>query len=70
MDGRGQYWFNSVDQNSVLYVGEFKDNAFHGLGKMQFRDGTQYFGSFNNNAMASMKAIIKYGNEDKYKGIV
>ena len=37
---------------------------------MQFRNGTQYFGSFNNNVMSSMKAIIHYGNQDKYKGIV
>lgn len=37
---------------------------------MQFRDGTQYFGSFNNNIMHSMKAIINYGNGDKYKGMI
>ena len=35
---------------------------------MTFRDDTQYFGSFNNNAMQSAKAIIKYGNNDRYKG--
>ena len=37
---------------------------------MQFRNGTQYYGSFNNNVMQSMKAIIKYGNGDQYKGVV
>lgn len=68
--GRGYYWWNSLEHNSVFYVGEFKDNAFHGLGKMEFRDGTQYYGSFNNNVMSSMKAILKYGNEDRFKGIV
>ena len=35
---------------------------------MQFRDGTQYFGSFNNNMMQSGKAIVKFGNGDRYKG--
>jgi hypothetical protein len=34
MEGRGQYWFNSIEHKSVFYVGEFKENAFHGLGKM------------------------------------
>jgi hypothetical protein len=28
MDGRGIYVFNSVENNSVMYVGECKDNAF------------------------------------------
>lgn len=70
MEGRGIYFFNSVENNSVLYVGEMLTNSFQGLGKMQFRDGTEYFGSFNNNVMNSMKAIIKYGNGDKYKGVV
>ena len=51
MEGRGIYIFNSLETTSVLYVGEFKSNAFQGLGKMQFRDGTTYYGSFNNNAM-------------------
>lgn len=45
-----------------------KSNAFSGLGKMTFKDETQYFGSFNNNCMQSAKAIIKYGNGDTYKG--
>lgn len=70
MEGRGIYWFNSLESKSVLYVGEFKNNAFEGLGKMQFRDETQYFGSFNNNTLKSVRAIIKYGNGDQYKGSV
>lgn len=68
MEGRGLYWFNSLESPSVLYVGEMKSNSFQGLGKMQFRDDTQYFGSFNNNQMASMRAILHFGNGDKYKG--
>lgn len=68
MEGRGIYVFNSLESNSVFFVGELKANAFQGLGKMHFRDGTQYFGSFNNNCLQSAKAIIRYGNGDKYKG--
>jgi hypothetical protein len=45
-----------------------KENAFHGLGRMVFRDGTQYFGSFNFNQMQSARAIIKYANGDQFKG--
>lgn len=28
MDGRGIYFFNSVENNSVQYVGEMKENSF------------------------------------------
>jgi len=35
---------------------------------MEFRDGTQYFGSFNFNAMASQQALVKHANGDRYKG--
>ena len=74
MEGRGVYKFNPNINNAVsgpsmaYYLGEFKDNSFHGLGRMMFRDGTQYFGSFNNNCMSSVRAIIKYSNGDTYKG--
>jgi hypothetical protein len=49
MDGRGIYLFNSLESNTVYFVGEVKNNVFSGLGKMVFRDDSQYFGSFNNN---------------------
>ena len=56
MEGRGVYKFNQGNQMSgmggaVLYIGEMKENAFHGLGRMEFRDGGQYLGSFNFNQM-------------------
>jgi len=28
MEGRGIYIFNSLESNSVLFVGEFKNNVF------------------------------------------
>ena len=69
MHGRGQYWF-SGNKRSVLYVGEMADNCFQGLGKMIFVDDTVYYGSFVNNQMSSNRAVINYGNGDKYKGEV
>jgi hypothetical protein len=46
MSGRGQYFFGSPASNSILYVGEFHENTFQGLGKLLFADGTAYYGSF------------------------
>jgi hypothetical protein len=46
MEGRGVYKFNLNTNTAVsgpsmaYYLGEFKDNSFHGLGRMMFRDGT------------------------------
>ncbi len=51
-----------------FYIGELKENAFHGLGRMQFRDNSQYFGSFNFNQMQSARGIFKYANGDQFKG--
>ena len=73
MDGRGIYKFSPtghVYAHVTYYIGEVKQNMFHGLGRMVYRDGTQYFGSFNNNVMSSQRALIKYGNGDTYKGPV
>ena len=70
MEGRGLYLFNSLEHKSILYIGELKSNAFQGLGSMHFRCGTLYFGSFNNNAMQSQKAILKLAGGDIYKGPV
>jgi hypothetical protein len=68
MCGRGIYRFGPTS-NAFYYLGEVKDNQFHGLGKMVFRDGTQYFGSFNFNVMQSKKAIVKFSKDgDTYKG--
>ena len=71
MEGRGIYKFsptNHIHPHCTYYIGEVKSNLFHGLGRLVFRDGTQYFGSFNNNVMQSGRALIKYGNGDTYKG--
>jgi hypothetical protein len=46
MNSRGQYFFGSPSSTSILYVGEFHDNTFQGLGKLLFADGTAYYGSF------------------------
>ncbi|TNV85004.1 hypothetical protein FGO68_gene16697 [Halteria grandinella] len=75
MQGRGVYRFANTASSAsgpatFYYIGEFKDNQFHGLGKMTFYDGTLYLGSFNNNAMHSTRAQLKYANGDKYKGAV
>jgi hypothetical protein len=55
MEGRGKYWQFKQAQptNSILFVGEMKDNCFNGLGKMVFKDGTSYSGSFVNNHLSS-----------------
>lgn len=37
---------------------------------MIFADGTVYYGSFTNNAMASQRAVVQFGNGDRYKGAV
>lgn len=68
MEGRGIYIFNSAEASTSYFVGELKNNAFSGLGKVVFREETQYFGSVNNNQLQSVKAILKYGNGDRYKG--
>ena len=49
MEGRGKYWFYSTTAPVTLFVGEVSDNTFQGLGKLVFRDGSQYYGSFVNN---------------------
>ena len=43
MDGRGIYRFGAsgaITGGAFYYLGEFKENFFHGLGRMVFRDGT------------------------------
>jgi hypothetical protein len=52
MHGRGQYWYYE-HATCLLYVGEFFDSTFQGLGKMVFADGSTYYGSFANNQMCS-----------------
>jgi hypothetical protein len=54
----------------LYYVGEFHENTFQGLGKMIFNDQTAYYGSFLNNTMSSTRAVVQFGNGDKYKGQV
>ena len=69
MAGRGIYKFG-VGSAAAFYIGELKENQLHGLGRIAFRDGTQYFGSFNFNVMQSQQALVKFSNGDKYSGIV
>lgn len=48
-EGRGIYIFNSdprKDQNSLYYVGNFKQGVATGLGKLTFKNGTVYNGQF------------------------
>ena len=68
MEGRGKYWFYSTTAPVTLFVGEVSDNTFQGLGKLVFRDGSQYYGSFVNNQMNSKKGVIYFNNGDKFKG--
>jgi hypothetical protein len=35
---------------------------------MVFADGCTYYGSFSNNQLCSQRAVVRYGNGDKYKG--
>ena len=51
-----------------MYCGEFFENTFQGLGKMIFADGSTYYGSSTNNALASTRAVMNFSNGDKYKG--
>ena len=51
MEGKGSYRWASGVMKSEAYVGELKDNALSGSGKMIFRDKTIYKGRFNNNCM-------------------
>jgi len=55
MEGRGKYWYfkQTQTQNSILFVGEIRDNCFNGLGKMVFNCSTSYSGSFVNNMLSS-----------------
>lgn len=70
MEGRGKYWYFRQTQptNSILFVGEMKDNCFNGLGKMVLNCGTSYSGSFVNSQLSSQRAVIVFSNGDKYKG--
>lgn len=52
MHGRGQYWY-SESKDCIIYVGEFFENTYQGLGKLIYLDGTIYYGSFSNNALCS-----------------
>jgi hypothetical protein len=49
-------------------VGEMKDNEFEGVGKLIFKCGSSYYGSFMKNKMASKRGVIWFANGDKYKG--
>ena len=68
MEGRGKYWFYGPSSTAILYVGEVSENLFQGLGKMIFKDGSQYFGSFLNNQINTKKGLICFNNGDKFKG--
>ena len=73
MNGRGVYLFNSdkkKDQNSLYYVGEFKQGVAQGSGRMVLKDGTAYNGSFVHNQLHCDAAVIQYGNGDQYDGEV
>jgi hypothetical protein len=67
MHGRGQYWY-SESKDCILYVGEFFENTYQGLGKLIYTDGTIYYGSFSNNNLCSQRAVVNFSNGDKYKG--
>lgn len=70
MHGRGKYWYYNLTSTSVLFVGELNENVFSGLGKMVFRDGAIYYGSFVNNNMFSKKGVLYFPNGDKFKGSI
>ena len=68
MEGRGKYWFCAPSTASLLFVGEMKDNAFAGLGKMIYRDGTVYYGTFVINQMSTKRGQVIFPCGSKYKG--
>ena len=73
MNGRGVYIYNSDQkkhQTSLYYAGNFKQGIAQGHGKMVFKDGTVYKGSFLHNQMQCPSAVIEYGNGDRYEGPV
>ena len=70
MEGKGAYCWASIGMKSKYFIGESKDNAFNGVGKMGFRDGSIYKGKFNNNCMHSPSedVEIQFANKDSYVG--
>jgi len=46
MSGKGCYKISDAKGCVSVYEGEFKENMFHGRGKLQLRDGATYEGSF------------------------
>ena len=45
-------------ENKTVYTGSFKDDKPHGLGKVQYADGSCYIGAFQQGAMTGMCKFI------------
>ena len=59
----GTYTWDNGDK----YVGEFKDNKYHGKGSYTFADGENYAGEYKNGKRHG-QGNNTYGNGDKYVG--
>lgn len=69
----GQWKTDKKDGQGVLiydkgtYHGEFKEDLFHGKGKMSWANGEVYYGDFYNGHRTG-KGVIKFLNGDVYEG--
>ena len=66
------YWNNCQGtytcSNGTKYVGEYKDNMFHGQGTFTYPDGHQYVGEWED-GMTHGQGTLTYANGDQLEGI-
>lgn len=63
---KGNTWRYECPDGSI-YIGEFKKNAFNGLGILTFTDGSVYEGKFENNYRHG-HGCLNFSNGTKYEG--
>lgn len=62
-DGRKRHGFGKLLMNKDVYIGQFVNDDFSGIGCYKFSDGVTYIGQFDHGAMSGIGIVFdRYGN--------
>ena len=66
-DGNGHQTYQNIDNQKIIYEGEFKIGKREGKGKLTFSDGNYYEGEFKNDKFEG-EGYFKYKDGREYNG--
>ena len=67
-NGHGKYTWSENNPGPIKdYIGDWRDNNYHGYGTLQYKDGYKYQGQFIDGKQHGF-GVYYYAHGDRYEG--